>query len=41
MKSATLLLVLFAHGSSLELTEENWDAATAGKTVFVKFQAPW
>jgi len=24
-----------------ELTKETWDAAVAGKTVFVKFQAPW
>jgi len=23
------------------LTKETWDAASAGKTVFVKFQAPW
>jgi len=32
-------LVLAASG--LELTQENWDEATAGKTVFVKFLAPW
>jgi len=25
----------------VELTEENWDAATSGKTVFAKFFAPW
>merc|ERR1711957_475935 len=24
-----------------ELTKDTWDAAVAGKTVFVKFQAPW
>jgi len=24
-----------------ELTKETWDDAVAGKTVFVKFQAPW
>jgi len=24
-----------------ELTKETWDAAVSGKTVFVKFQAPW
>jgi len=24
-----------------ELTKSTWDDATAGKTVFVKFQAPW
>jgi len=26
---------------AVELTEANWDAMTAGKTVFVKFYAPW
>jgi len=26
---------------ALELTPETWDDAVAGKTVFVKFQAPW
>jgi hypothetical protein len=24
-----------------ELTKETWDDAVAGKTVFVKFLAPW
>jgi len=24
-----------------QLTKDTWDAASAGKTVFVKFQAPW
>jgi len=26
---------------AIELTTETWEAQTAGKTVFVKFQAPW
>eukprot|EP00443_Scrippsiella_acuminata_P033634 CAMPEP_0115330720 /NCGR_PEP_ID=MMETSP0270-20121206/85929_1 /TAXON_ID=71861 /ORGANISM="Scrippsiella trochoidea, Strain CCMP3099" /LENGTH=45 /DNA_ID= /DNA_START= /DNA_END= /DNA_ORIENTATION= len=30
---------LRAHG--LELTEANWDEKTAGKSVFLKFLAPW
>jgi len=25
----------------LELTTDTWEAETAGKTVFVKFLAPW
>jgi len=25
----------------VELTKDTWDAAVAGKTAFVKFQAPW
>jgi len=24
-----------------EVTDANWDEVTAGKAVFVKFQAPW
>jgi len=27
--------------SGLELTKANWDKESAGKAVFVKFQAPW
>jgi len=27
--------------SARELSQENWDAETAGKVVFIKFQAPW
>ena len=29
-----------AHGA-LELTEDNWNSALAGKSAFVKFLAPW
>jgi len=25
----------------IELTPDNWDEKTAGKTVFIKFLAPW
>jgi hypothetical protein len=34
-------LALALAASGLELTPDNWDEATAGKTVFIKFQAPW
>jgi len=27
--------------SATELTKENWDSSVAGKSVFVKFLAPW
>jgi len=27
--------------SALELTPDNWDEKTAGKVVFITFQAPW
>jgi len=39
---AALALGLFlAPAGAMELTSENWDKETAGKTVFVKFLAPW
>jgi len=40
MKAAAILMVL-ATASANELTKETWDAAVAGKSVFVKFLAPW
>jgi len=38
-----MLLTLLAVSTvlGLELTPDNWDEATAGKTVFIKFLAPW
>jgi len=41
MKSLILLLGVAGLASATELTKETWDAETAGKTVFVKFLAPW
>jgi len=43
MKVISLLVpaVLFASANSLELTAETWDQHVGGKTVFIKFQAPW
>jgi len=38
---ALVLGSLVAAGGALELTEATWDEAVAGKSVFVKFQAPW
>jgi len=36
------LLSLFVLGAAAtSLTADNWDAETAGKSVFIKFQAPW
>jgi hypothetical protein len=40
MKSA-VLAALAASACATELTKETWDDAVAGKTVFVKFLAPW
>jgi len=36
-----LAAVLVAGASALELTPANYDSAVAGKTVFIKFLAPW
>jgi hypothetical protein len=36
-----LSLAVAALASATSLTADNFDSATAGKTVFIKFQAPW
>jgi hypothetical protein len=37
-----LFLALIATlAVSVELTPDTWDDAVAGKTIFVKFLAPW
>lgn len=41
MKLTALLLALTGTASAIELTPENYEAETAGKTVFIKFLAPW
>jgi len=40
MKIAFLAMVAVAAGA-MELTPATWDEQVAGKTVFIKFQAPW
>lgn len=35
------VILLVGACAAVELTSENWDSETAGKTAFVKFQAPW
>jgi hypothetical protein len=37
----TVLALLAGTVTATELTKESWDAAVAGKSVFIKFQAPW
>lgn len=34
-------LSLFGTAAAVELTPDNWDDMTDGKTVFIKFLAPW
>jgi len=41
MLPSLLVAASLQRGAARELTSENWDKETAGKQVFVKFQAPW
>ncbi len=43
IKQLSLLLALIGAPavSAVELTPANWDEQTSGKTVFLKFYAPW
>merc|ERR1719446_638974 len=41
MLRATLFLALVAAVGATELTADNFDAETSGKSVFIKFLAPW
>jgi len=36
-----LVAMLATMATATQLTTENWSEMTAGKTVFIKFQAPW
>jgi len=36
-----LAAMLVCSAGAMELTKDNWDSAVAGKSVFVKFLAPW
>jgi len=35
------LFGFIATASAIELTPANWETETAGKTVLIKFLAPW
>jgi len=41
VRAALVVAALGAGACATELTKETWDEAVAGKTVFVKFFAPW
>jgi hypothetical protein len=41
MQFGVVFLALFGLSSATTLTPDNWSDMTAGKTVFIKFQAPW
>jgi len=41
MSRFLLLAGAIACAGAMELTPDNWAEATGGKTVFIKFPAPW
>jgi len=41
VKASCAVAALMSAASATALSKENWDEAVAGKTVFVKFLAPW
>jgi hypothetical protein len=41
MMKICILAAFLACASATELTADNYEAKTAGKTVFIKFLAPW
>jgi len=41
IRGLLVLGALLGMASAEELTPETWDEKTAGKTVFIKFLAPW
>jgi len=41
MKVLVLSVLAAVVAEATELTSATWDDAVAGKSVFVKFQAPW
>jgi len=41
MSKPGVFFLLVTVASAIELTPSNWDAETSGKSVFIKFLAPW
>jgi len=41
MAKLLALAALAGVARAVELTPDTWDEMTAGKTIFVKFLAPW
>jgi hypothetical protein len=39
--SRFLVAALVSSVAAIELTSDNWDEQVKGKTVFIKFLAPW
>jgi hypothetical protein len=41
MQLSAIFMAMVGLVAATELTPDTWDDAVAGKTLFVKFQAPW
>mmetsp|Transcript_118334 Transcript_118334/g.232332 ORF Transcript_118334/g.232332 Transcript_118334/m.232332 type:complete len:218 (+) Transcript_118334:102-755(+) len=41
LRNMALVLAAASQAGAIELSKDTWDAKTAGKSVFVKFYAPW
>jgi len=41
LPAALAFLGLATMANATELTPDNWDAETSGKTVLIKYLAPW
>jgi len=41
MIGKVVTLTMLAMAGAIELTPDNWEKETTGKTVFIKFLAPW
>jgi len=41
MLVSVVATLMVGTAGAMELTKETWDAAVSGKTLFVKFLAPW
>jgi len=41
VRALLLTAALLTGANAVELTKATWDEAVSGKTVFVKFLAPW
>jgi len=39
--TVALAAIAATSARAVELTPDNWDEMTAGKSVFIKFLAPW
>ena len=41
LRPLSLFGAMIGLTQAIELTPDNWDEKTAGKSVFIKFLAPW